>query len=133
LLVRGFYNYATGDEERSINTAQRLFGKLTGFTPEESSFYARFTDSMLALRQRILSRLLDGISSVQRDVTAGALGGPGTMDILAVDATKSNPSAARRCVTPCSTTSSRSFMADHQGQLHFCYTAPDIKQYFSMP
>jgi putative transposase len=43
---------------------------------------------MLALLQRIFGRLLDGLSSVERDVIAGALGGTGIMDILAVDATQ---------------------------------------------
>jgi putative transposase len=91
---------ALGDEERSIATARRLFGKITHFTPEESSFYDRFTDGMVNLMRKVFSHLLDQLSSVQRDVVAAALGGKRIVDILAVDATQAMLPAAAAEVLP---------------------------------
>lgn len=79
---------AMGDEERSIASARRLFGKITGFAPEESSFYDRFTDAMLVVMRRMFAHVLGKLSAVQRDVVAAALGGTGIVDILAADATQ---------------------------------------------
>lgn len=79
---------AMGDEERSIATARRQLGEITHFTPEESSFYDRFNDAMVALMRRMFGELLDRLSSVQRDVVAAALGGSRIIDILAADATQ---------------------------------------------
>jgi len=91
---------AIGDEERSIATARRLFQRLTGFMPEESSFYERFTGGMLALMQRMFQQQLDASSSVQRAAIAAALGGTGVIDMLAVDSTQGLLPASAAAVLP---------------------------------
>lgn len=79
---------ALGDEERSIATARRLFNRLTGFMPEESSFYDRFTAPMALLMRQLFKRALDDCSRVQREALAKMLGGTGLLDLLAADATQ---------------------------------------------
>jgi len=79
---------ALGDEERSIACARRLYFRITGHMPEESSFFDRFTDQMSTLLQRLFKRALDLTSSEKRAVLAQALGGTGIVDILAADATQ---------------------------------------------
>lgn len=91
---------AMGDEERSIATARRLFGRITHFTPEESSFYDRFTDNTVTLMRKMFGEVLDRLSSVQRDVVATALGGTRIVDILAVDATQAMLPAAAAEILP---------------------------------
>lgn len=91
---------AIGDEERSIATARRLFAEMTHFTPEESSFYDRFTFAMLALMQRMVGKLLDRLSSIQREAVAAALGGTRILDILAVDSSQCLLPAAAAEVLP---------------------------------
>lgn len=91
---------AIGDEERSIATARRLFFRLTGFMPEESSFYDRFNSGMLALMQRLFQRALDACPSQQLQALAKALGGSGVIDVLAVDASQVLLPASARDVLP---------------------------------
>lgn len=79
---------AIGDDERSIASARRLFFKISGHMPEESSFFDRFTKPMCSLLQRLFQRALDGMTFEQRDVLARAIGGTGIVDVLATDATQ---------------------------------------------
>lgn len=79
---------ALGDEERSIATARRLFDRLTGFMPEESSFYDRFNDAMVELFRRLFRSALDACSLERHEALAEMLGGTGILDVLAVDASQ---------------------------------------------
>ena len=58
---------AMGDETRSIATARRAFFTLTGFMPEESSFYDRFNEGSVALMKRLFERAVAAGSFEQRE------------------------------------------------------------------
>lgn len=58
-FVLALVGCALGDEERSIATARRLFDRIVGFMPEESSFYDRFTVEMARLLRRLFLHALD--------------------------------------------------------------------------
>ena len=79
---------AMGDETRSIATARRAFFTLTGFMPEESSFYDRFNAGSEALMKRLFERALAAGSLEQRKVLAAALAGSGIIDVEAIDASQ---------------------------------------------
>lgn len=76
---------ALGDEERSIATARRLFDRLTGFMPEESSFYDRFTDEMAELLKRLFHNALASCSIERRQALAKMLRGTGIFNVSAFD------------------------------------------------
>jgi putative transposase len=76
---------AMGDETRSIATARRTFFTLTGFMPEESSFYDRFNDGSVALMKRLFERAVAAGTFEQREVLAAVLEGSGIIDIEAID------------------------------------------------
>ena len=76
---------AMGDETRSIATARRAFFTLTGFMPEESSFYDRFNEGSVALMKRLFERAVAAGSFEQREGLAAALKGSGIIDIEAID------------------------------------------------
>ena len=76
---------AMGDETRSIATARRAFFTLTGYMPEESSFYKRFNKGSVLLMKRLFERALGAGSLEQRKVFAAALQGSGIIDVEAVD------------------------------------------------
>src|SRR5262245_5741743 len=78
---------ALGDEERSIATARREFSRLSGFMPEESSFYDRFSRGMANLSFHLFLRTLARANRVQRQAIAKALGLP-VRDVRAVDSTQ---------------------------------------------
>ncbi len=52
---------AMGDETRSIATARRAFFTITGYMPEESSFYDRFTEGSVALMKRMFETVLAAV------------------------------------------------------------------------
>lgn len=76
---------AMGDETRSIATARRAFFTLTGYMPEESSFYDRFNEGSVALMKRLFERAVAAGTLEQRRVLAAALEGTGIIDIEAID------------------------------------------------
>lgn len=78
---------ALGDEVRSIATARRQFFKLTGYTPEESSFYERLTSGFVNLAWVLFLRALANTNRVRRRQLARALG-LHVRDVRAVDATQ---------------------------------------------
>jgi len=78
-------NCAMGDETRSIATARRAFFTLTSYMPEESSFYKRFNEGLVALMKRLFERAVAASSFEQRQVLAAALEGTGIIDIEAID------------------------------------------------
>jgi len=78
-------NCAMGDETRSIATARRAFFTLTGFMPEESSFYKRFNEGLVVLMKRLFERAVAAGTLEQRQVLAAALEGSGIIDVEAID------------------------------------------------
>lgn len=80
-LVRG----SIGDEHPSIATARRQFQDITGFMPEESSFYERLTPGFARLGWEMFLRALARANRAQRREIARALGVP-VRDIRVVDA-----------------------------------------------
>ena len=76
---------AIGDEHRSIATARRQFFDLTGFMPEESSFYDRLTPAFAELAWQQFLRVLASANRVQRRRVAKALG-VHVRDVRVVDA-----------------------------------------------
>lgn len=76
---------AVGDEHRSVATARRQYQELTGFMPEESSFYDRLTPGMASLTWEAFLQTIASANRVQRKGIARALGVP-VRDIRVVDA-----------------------------------------------
>jgi putative transposase len=76
---------AIGDEHRSVATARRQFFDLTGFMPEESSFYDRLTPAFADLAWQMFLRVLASANRVQRKRVAKALG-VHVRDVRVVDA-----------------------------------------------
>jgi hypothetical protein len=76
---------AVGDEHRSVATARRQFQDLTGFMPEESSFYDRLTPGLADLGWEMFLNVLARANRVQRKAVARALG-VHVRDIRVVDA-----------------------------------------------
>ena len=76
---------AIGDEHRSVATARRQFFDLTGFMPEESSFYDRLTPAFADLAWQQFLRVLASANRVQRQRVAKALG-VHVRDVRVVDA-----------------------------------------------
>lgn len=76
---------AVGDEHPSIATARRQFQDLTGYMPEESSFYERLTPGLGKLGWEMFLQALSKANRVQRKQVAKALG-VRVRDIRAVDA-----------------------------------------------
>jgi hypothetical protein len=76
---------AVGDEHPSIATARRQFQDLTGYMPEESSFYERLTPGLANLGWETFLSGLSKANRVQRKQVAKALG-VRVRDVRAVDA-----------------------------------------------
>jgi hypothetical protein len=76
---------AVGDEHRSVATARRQYQDLTGFMPEESSFYDRITPSFATLAWDTFLRTMAQANRVQRREVARALG-VRVRDVRVVDA-----------------------------------------------
>jgi len=84
-LIQAITQCAMGDERRSIATARRAFHTKTGYMPEESSFYDRFTEGLVALVKRMFGYALAAATQEQRAVLASALKGSSLLDIEAID------------------------------------------------
>lgn len=84
-LALAITHCAMGDETRSIATARRVFSANTGFIPQESSFYDRFTTGSVALMKHLFERALASTTRERRAVLAAALKGSGLVDIEAID------------------------------------------------
>jgi len=84
-LTLAITHCAMGDETRSIATARRAFFANTGFMPQESSFYDRFTAGSVALMKRLFERALASTTRERRAALAAALKGSGLVDIEAID------------------------------------------------
>ena len=79
---------AMGDETRSIASARRLFFGVTGYMPEESSFYDRFTAGAAEMMKHLFLKALECSTEAERRALVEALGGRGIIDLWAADATQ---------------------------------------------
>jgi len=94
-LVCALVSGAMGDEERSIATIRRMFDRIAGFMPEESSFYTRFNEGLALLMRLLWLRALSRANRTQRKRLARVLGVK-VKDLRVVDATQASlPSWAR--------------------------------------
>lgn len=94
-LVCALVSGAMGDEERSIATIRRMFDRIAGFMPEESSFYTRFNEGLASLMRLLWLRALSFANRAQRKRLARVLGVK-VKDLRVVDATQASlPSWAR--------------------------------------
>jgi putative transposase len=78
---------ALGDEQRSIATARRQLLRLTGYVPEESSFYERLTPGFVSLAWLLFLRTVAHGNRARRKQLARALG-LHVRDVRAVDSTQ---------------------------------------------
>jgi hypothetical protein len=78
-------NCAMGDETRSIATARRAYSVVSGYTPEESSFYDRFNAGSVALMKRLFEIALKSTTKQHREALSAALVGSSLVDIEAVE------------------------------------------------
>ena len=90
---------AVGDEHRSVATARRQFQDLTGFMPEESSFYDRLTPGLADLGWEMFLQVLARSNRVQRKAVARALG-VHVRDIRVVDASSVMLPQRKRSIDP---------------------------------
>lgn len=79
---------AMGDETRSIATARRKYYKITGFMPEESSFFDRFTARTASWLRELFSVALQAATVERRAALAELFDGTDIEDILAIDASQ---------------------------------------------
>lgn len=77
---------SVGDEHPSIATARRQLHAMTGYMPEESSFYERITPGLGDLGWDVFLRTLSKATRVQRQLVAKALG-LRVRDVRAIDGT----------------------------------------------
>jgi len=91
---------AMGDETRSIATARRAFFTNTGYMPEESSFYDRFTAGSVALMKRLFERAQAAATRERRAALAAALKESGLVDIEAIDGSQITLPASAAQVYP---------------------------------
>ena len=78
---------ASGDEHRSVATARRMFHQLTGFMPQESSFYERLRPGLDEVTWEMFVDILARANRVQRRQIARALG-LRVRDVRAVDGSR---------------------------------------------
>ena len=87
-FVLALVSCAMGDETRSIATARRMFHKISGFMPEESSFFDRFTEATVTWLRCLFHKALAAATSERRAALAELFQGTGVLDMLAIDATQ---------------------------------------------
>ena len=78
---------ASGDEHRSVATARRMYHRITGFMPEESSFYERLRPGLDEVTWEMFLDTLSRANRVQRRQLAHALG-LRVRDVRAIDASR---------------------------------------------
>ena len=84
-LGQALVNCAIGDETRSIATARRTYWQISGYMPEESSFYDRFTPELVLLMKGLFESALAAATREQRDALAAALSNSELLDVEAID------------------------------------------------
>ena len=87
-FVLALVSCAMGDETRSIASARRMFHKISGFMPEESSFSERFTDATVNWLRAMFQKALAAATSQRRAALAELFEGTAVLDLLAIDATQ---------------------------------------------
>jgi putative transposase len=78
---------ASGDEHRSVATARRMYHQLTGFMPQESSFYERLRPGLDEVAWEMFIDTLARANRVQRRQIARTLG-LRVRDVRAIDASQ---------------------------------------------
>jgi hypothetical protein len=78
---------ASGDEHRSVATARRMYHRLTGFMPQESSFYERLRPGLDEVTWEMFIDTLSRANRVQRRQIARALG-LRVRDVRAIDGSR---------------------------------------------
>ncbi len=76
---------AMGDEERTIATARRTYGQISGFSPEESAYYGHFNKGMTRLISSLLRNAIEKAPIYSKPLLAQLLDKAGLVDMLAVD------------------------------------------------
>lgn len=77
-----------GDEKRSIAAARRLYARITGRSVEESSFFERFNDRLVAVLRLVFERALKQAPPHLRADLADVVAHAGIRDILGIDASQ---------------------------------------------
>ena len=86
-MILALVRSSVGDEHPSIATARRQLQAITGYMPEESSFYERLTPGLGDLGWDLFLRALAGATRKQRRQVAKALG-MRVRDVRAIDGTE---------------------------------------------
>jgi putative transposase len=95
-FVRALVESASGDEKRTIASARRRYGRISGFEPEESSYYDHFNEGMVRLIEQLLRKAMKRAPASSRPLLSRLLDRAGLADMLALDASRfSLPSWAR--------------------------------------
>jgi len=87
-VVRALVECASGDEKRTIASARRRFGRISGFNPEENAFYQRLNTGMSRLISHLLHKAMKRAPDASRPLLAHLLDKAGVADMLALDASR---------------------------------------------
>ena len=87
-LLRALVECALGDEKRSISSARRRYGRISGFSPEEKAFYKRFNAGLVKLVGHELKAAIETSPTASRAVLAQLLDHAGLADMLAIDGSR---------------------------------------------
>lgn len=90
---------ASGDEHRSVATARRTYHRLTGFMPQESSFYERLRPGLDEVTWELFIDTLSRANRVQRRQIARTLG-LRVRDVRAIDGSRVTLPARAAAVFP---------------------------------
>ena len=87
-VVRALVECSNGDEKRTMASARRRFGRISGFNPEESAFYNRFNKGLVRLLDHLLRTAMQRAPDSSRPLLAYLLERAGLADLLALDASR---------------------------------------------
>ena len=87
-MLRALVECALGDEKRTISTARRHFGKISGFSPEEKAFYERFNAGLVELIEYYLKAVIETGPKSTRPMLKHLLDHAGLADMLAIDGSR---------------------------------------------
>ena len=87
-LERALVECALGDEKRTIASARRRCGRISGFSPRPKSFYERFNKGLVRLIEHHLKIAINQGPAASRMLMAHLLDQAGLADMLAIDATR---------------------------------------------
>lgn len=87
-MLRSLVESALGDEKRTISSARRRFGRISGFSPEEKAFYERFNRGLVRLTDHMLRTAVETCPASSRILLARLLDHAGLADMLAIDGSR---------------------------------------------